>query len=410
MSTSSRIVVVGAGHAGGTVAGLLRQYGWTGPITLVGEEPLAPYQRPPLSKAWLKGEASGESLALRPEASYAASGIELRLATQAVAIDRAARQVRLASGEALDYDTLVLALGSRLRKLPIPGASLPGVLELRTAADADRIKAALRPGVRLAVVGGGYIGLEVAASARALGAKVTLFEREQRLLARVASPELSQFYDRLHRAKGVEILLEAGVSALEAGPLGSIGQVALADGRRIACDVAIVGVGALANDEIAQAAGIACNDGILVDLEARTSDPAIFAIGDCTRRPLPHYARLARLESVPNALEQARQVASVLCGKPAPAPEVPWFWSDQYDVKLQMAGMPFDVAGNVLRGDAAGHKFANFLLDAAGTIRAVEAINAPAEFMGGRQLIASRKIIDPSRLADLAVPMKALMA
>ena len=409
MSETSNIVIAGAGHAGGSAAAFLRQFGWTGAITLVGEEPLAPYQRPPLSKAWLKGEASAESLALRPLGFYADSAIVLRLGRRVDSIDRSSRTVTLDTRETLAYGHLILALGSRLRQLPVPGADLEGVLELRTAADADRIKAALEPGLRLAVVGGGYIGLEVAASARALGAAVTVIEREERLLARVASAGLSQFFQSTHAAKGVEILLGANVAALE-GAAGRVSGVRLGDGRLVACDAAIIGVGALANDAMAAAAGLACNDGIIVDLSARTSDPNIFAIGDCTRRPLPHYQRLARLESVPNALEQARQAASAICGRPAPAPDVPWFWSDQYDVKLQMAGMPFDVAGAVTRGDPAKSRFAIFLLDAAGAIQAVEAINAPAEFMAGRQLIANRRIIGSERLANPTISMKELIA
>ena len=344
MTKHSSIVIAGAGHAGGSAAGFLRQFGWTGQITLIGEEPLPPYQRPPLSKAWLKGEANADSLALRPLKYYSDNGIDLRLGRRVTTVDRAARTVTLDTNEILDYGHLILALGSRLRKLPVPGAGLPGVLELRTAADADRIKAALKPDMRLAVVGGGYIGLEVAASARGLGAVVTVIEREERLLARVASPGLSQFFQSTHAAKGVDILLGANVAALEGDASGRVSAVRLADGRQIACDAAIVGVGALANDAIAAAAGLECSDGMMVDLAARTSDAEIFAIGDCTRRPLPHYQKVARLESVPNALEQARQAASAICGRPAPAPEVPWFWSDQYDVKLQMAGMPFDVA------------------------------------------------------------------
>ena len=394
-------------------AGLLPDFcaniGWTGKITLVGEEPLPPYQRPPLSKAWLKGEANADSLALRPLKFYADTGIDLRLGERVTSIDRATRAVTLDNGDVLEYGHLILALGSRLRKLPVPGADLSGILELRTAADADRIKAVIKPGMTLAVVGGGYIGLEVAASARALGAAVTVIEREERLLARVASPGLSSFFQAKHAAKGVEILLRANVAALEGEASGRVSAVRLADGRRIVCDAAIVGVGALANDAIAAAAGLECNDGMMVDLAARTSDANIFAIGDCTRRPLPHYQKVARLESVPNALEQARQAASAICGRPAPAPEVPWFWSDQYDVKLQMAGMPFDVASSVTRGDPEAAKFAIFLLDAAGAVQAVEAINAAPEFMAGRQLIANRKMVAAERLADTTISMKDLI-
>lgn len=408
MRTDGSVVIIGAGHAGGSAAAFLRQFGWSGPIMLVGEEPLIPYQRPPLSKAWLKGLITADSLSLKPAEYYRQAHIDLRLATRAMAIDRQARRVELQNGDRLPYDHLVLALGSRSRKLPVPGAGLHSVLELRTAADADRIKAALLPGRRLAIIGGGYIGLEVAASARALGLAVTVIEREARLLARVASPELSRYYERVHRAQGVEILLDASVAGLDGDGAGVVAGVRLGDGRRIACDVALVGVGAQANDELARTAGLECNDGIMVDGSARTSDASVWAIGDCTRRPLPHYGRTARLESVPNALEQARVAAGALCGRELPVPEVPWFWSDQYDVKLQMAGLPFDVADTVMRGNVSAGRFAIFHLDAAGAVRAVEAINAAAEFMGGRALIASRKTIDARRLADTTIAMKEL--
>jgi 3-phenylpropionate/trans-cinnamate dioxygenase ferredoxin reductase subunit len=281
------------------------------------------------------------------------------------------------------------------------------VLELRTAADADLLKEALRPGATLAIIGGGYIGLEAAASARSLGAEAVIIERESRVLARVACPVLSDFFTDFHRAKGVTIVTDAQVAALE-GAAGRVARVRLADGRAVACDAALVGVGAIANDELARAAGLACDNGITVDLGARTEDPAIYAIGDCTRRPLPLYDRMGRLESVPNALEQAKQAAFMICGKPAPAPEVPWFWSDQYDLRLQIAGMPFDTAQIAVRGDVASGKFALFHLTADGVVQAVEAVNASTEFMGGRRIIARRKRLSRARIEDMAVSMQEL--
>jgi 3-phenylpropionate/trans-cinnamate dioxygenase ferredoxin reductase subunit len=396
-------VIVGAGHAGGSVAAFLRQFGHDGEIVLIGEEPLAPYQRPPLSKAWLKGEADSESLLLRPESFYAEHGIELRVATRVRAIDRAARTVSLGNGGEVAYDALVLATGSSNRKLPIPGADHPDVLELRTAADADRVKAALTPGRRLVVVGAGYIGLEVAASARALGCEAVVLEREDRVLARVASEPLSRFFEAYHRERGVEIVVGAAVTAIEPQARGA----RLSDGRVVEGDVTLVGVGAQANDALASAAGLVCDGGIVVDLEARTSDPAIYAVGDCTRRPLPLYGAAGRLESVPNALEQAKQAAAAIAGTPPPAGEVPWFWSDQYDVKLQIAGVPVDPDRLIVRGDPAEARFAVFHLKG-DVVQAVEAVNAPPEFMAGRQLIAKRAPVDPARLADLAVSMKAV--
>ncbi len=309
----------------------------------------------------------------------------------------------------MSYDYLILALGARARRLPLPGAELAGVLELRSAADADRLKAVLHPGAHLAVIGGGYIGLEAAASARALGAEVTIIERESRVLARVACTILSDFFQTFHRAQGVTIEVDAQVAALE-GIGGRVTGVRLGDGRLIACDAALIGVGAVANDELARDAGLACQNGIVVDLAARTDDPAIFAVGDCTSRPLPLYERMGRLESVPNALEQAKQAAAAICGKPPPTPEVPWFWSDQYDLRLQIAGMPFDATEIVVRGDIAAGKFALFHLTADGTVQAVEAVNASTEFMGGRRIIARRKRLTRARIEDMSVSMQELAA
>ena len=406
---SRHIVIAGAGHAGGSVAAMLRQFGWQGAITLIGEEPIPPYQRPPLSKAWLKGEATADSLALRPAKFYPDAAIDLRLNTRVTGIDRSAKTVELSDGGTLGYDTLILAMGARARRLPVAGAELDWVLELRSAADADRLKAVLHPGARLAVIGGGYIGLEAAASARALGAAVTIVERESRVLARVACPILSDFFQSFHRAQGVTIEVDAGVAALE-GADGRVTGVRLDDGRVIPCDAALIGVGAVANDELARQAGLTCQNGIAVDLTARTNDKAIFAIGDCTSRPLPLYDRVGRLESVPNALEQAKQAAAYICGKPAPAPEVPWFWSDQYDLRLQIAGMPFDATEIVVRGDVAAGHFALFHLTEDGTVQAVEAVNAAPEFMGGRRIIARRKRLTRVRIEDMSVSMQELAA
>ncbi|MBK1658306.1 NAD(P)/FAD-dependent oxidoreductase [Paracraurococcus ruber] len=404
-----RIVIAGAGHAGGSAAAFLRQYGWKGGITLVGEEANAPYQRPPLSKAWLKGEATAESLALRPARFYAQQNIELRLGTRLEVLDRAAKRLVLSDGTALGYDRLILALGARPRALPLPGADLAGVLALRGTIDADALQAALKPGARLAVIGGGYIGLEVAASARALGAGAVVIEREARVLARVAGADLSAFLERAHRARGVEIVTGAQVQAIE-GQDGAARAVLLQDGTRIPADTVLVGIGAMPNLELAREAGLDCGAGIVVDLAARTSDPAIYAIGDCTQRPLPLYDRAGRLESVPNAIEQAKQAAADLCGRPPPPPEVPWFWSDQFELRLQMAGLAFDARETVVRGDMAADSFAVFHLDAAQRVLAVEAVNAPTDFMAGRLLVAKQARVAPDLLRDTATPLKDLAA
>jgi 3-phenylpropionate/trans-cinnamate dioxygenase ferredoxin reductase component len=402
------VVIVGGGHAGGSAAAFLRQYGYEGPITVIGEEPIAPYQRPPLSKAWLKGEADADALALRPDSFYAEKDITLRLSTKATSIQRSARTVTLEDGEAIPYDTLILATGATPKRLRLPGHELEGVQVLRSAADAEQLKLALGPGKRLAVIGGGYIGLEAAASARALGADAVVIEALPRILTRSSCPALSEFFTSYHQAHGVVFELNARIEGFE-GKDGHVTGVKLADGRVIPCDDAVVGIGVAPNDELARDAGLEAVDGIVVDATARTADPHVYAIGDVTHRPMPLYERMARLESVANALEQAKQAASAIAGRPAPPHEVTWNWSDQYDVKLQLAGVAYDADETLLRGDPAAAKFAVFHLKGS-VIRAVEAVNAPAEFMAARQLIGSQKPIDRAKLADTAVSMKEVAA
>ena len=402
------VLIVGGGHAAGAAAAALRQAGHEGPITLVGAEPVVPYQRPPLSKAWLKAEATEADLLLRPASFYPEKSIALELGRRVVALDLQARQVRLDDGRSLAWDQLVLATGSRLRKLPVPGADAQGVLELRTLADAERIRGVLHAGMTLAVIGGGYVGLEVAASARALGAQVVVLERESRLLARVASPALSAFFEACHRGHGVDLRLGASVQAL-AVEGDRVCGVVLADGTTIACDAAVVGIGALAEDDLARSVGLQCDDGILVDEQCRTSAEGVYAIGDCTRRPLPRYGITARLESVPNALEQARQVAACIVGKPAVKSDTPWFWSDQYDVRLQIVGLPVAVSEQVVRGDPASGKFAVFHLGEGGVLQAVEAVNSPAEFAAARQWVGARQVLDPARVADTTLTPKQIV-
>ncbi|MDZ4376209.1 MAG: FAD-dependent oxidoreductase [Phenylobacterium sp.] len=406
---NAHVVIVGAGHAGGTAAALLRQYGHEGPITLIGDEPIPPYQRPPLSKAWLKGEADADSLALKPVEFYAEARIDFRPNVKAIRLNRGEKTVALSDGSTVSYDHLILATGARAIALPIPGADLSGVLFLRTAADAEALKSAVGPGKRLAVLGGGYIGLEVAASGRALGADVVVLEREARILARVACPALSNFFQAYHEKHAVRFELGCSVVGFE-GRDGQVTGVRLEDGRVLDCDAVVVGVGATPNDELANDAGLDCARGVVVDLDARSvSDPAVFAIGDVAHRPMPIYDRMFRMESVPNALEQAKQAASAIMGRPRPTGECPWQWSDQYDLKLQIAGYAFDVDEIVIRGDPASGKFAVFHLKG-DQIQSVEAINAPPEFMMGKQLILNRKPVDKARLADTSVSMKEVAA
>lgn len=405
---TGRVVIVGAGHAGGTAAALLRQYGHTGPIHLLGEEPVAPYQRPPLSKAWLKGEADADSLALRPLEFYGEHDIEFRPGVRVNALHRSGKVVALEGGGDLAYDFLILAMGARAIPLAAPGADLDDVLFLRTAADAEQLKSRLGPGVRVAVIGAGYIGLEVAASSRALGAEVVVFERESRLLARVACPPLSDFFQRYHERHGVAFELGAQVIAID-GEAGRMSGVTLADGRTVACDVVVVGIGAQPNDDLAAEAGLETRRGVVVDLDARTGDPSVFAIGDVSLRPMPIYDRMFRMESVPNALEQAKQAASAITGRPRPAGECPWQWSDQYDLKLQIAGYAFDADETLLRGNPDTGRFAVFHLKG-DLVQSVEAINAPPEFMMGKQLILSRRPVSKTKLADPLVSMKQVAA
>lgn len=400
-----KVVIVGAGHAGGTAAVLLRASGFEGEIVMIGEEPAPPYQRPPLSKAWLKGKADLDSLLLRPAEYYAEHGIDLRTGMTVISIARGERTVRLSDGTVETYDALILATGSTGRRLPLPGADRPDLIELRTLADAERLKDRLESGRRLVIVGGGYVGLEAAASARSLGCEVVLLERLDRVLKRVASEPLSSFFTERHRAEGVDIRVGVEVAGFEDS------GVRLGDGTLVEADVALVGVGALANDALARAAGLDCDTGgsggIRVDETARTSDPAIYAIGDVTLRPVPVHGCTVRLESVPNALEQARQAAHAIVGRPQSAPEVPWFWSDQYEVKLQIAGLPMEADRTLVRGDPAAGRFAVFHLSG-DRIVCVEAVSAPPEFMAGKQLIQRRTAVDVAKLADTGVSMKAV--
>lgn len=410
------VIIVGAGHAGGAAAVALRQAGCAGPIILIGDEPHPPYQRPPLSKAWLKGDAAEDALALKGDEWYGANSVELRVGQSVVALDPAARAITLSDGSTLTYGALILATGARAR--PLPGASEPlakplakplaGLLTLRNRADADALKQRLGPGQRLVIIGAGYVGLEVAASALAAGGAVTVLEREPRVLARVASPEMSDFFSRVHTERGVDLRTGVAVDAIESRD-GAVTGVRLGNGETIACNAVLVGIGAIPNVELAAAAGITCDDGIIVDAEARTSDPHIYAIGDVTRRPLPLYERMTRLESVPSALEQAKQAACAIVGAPAPAHETPWFWSDQYDVKLQIAGLPFDADQRVTRGNPGSGRFAVFHL-ADGRLVAVEAANAPQEFMAAKLMIHNRKYVDAALLGDLSVSMKEILA
>jgi 3-phenylpropionate/trans-cinnamate dioxygenase ferredoxin reductase subunit len=401
------VVIVGAGQAGSSAATMLRQAGYKGTVTLVGDELCRPYRRPPLSKAYLKGAASFDSLKLWPDPYYEQLGIRVLTGAAVEGIDPPAKRIRLATNTTLNYDTLILATGSRPRKLTIPGSELTGVHELRSVADADRLIAALARSKGLALIGGGYVGLEAAASARAMGVNVTVIEREARLLARVASVPLAHFFEQYHSDRGVSVLTSARVEELVDAD-GAVSGVRLDDGRVIPCDLVLVGIGAVSCDALALAAGLTCRNGVVVDEHARTSDASIFAIGDVTCRPLSVYeGRMFRLESVPNALEQARQAVNTIMELADPKPEVPWFWSDQYELKLQIAGIPFDSDDLAIRGSVAGARFTIFHL-AGKRLVSAEAVNCPADFVVARKLIVQRTAVTKAQLTDPDCDLKQL--
>ena len=340
MTLHSGTVIAGAGFAAGEFAIRLRQGGYPHPITLIGAERHLPYHRPPLSKAYLSGAASDDALLLRPDTAYAKAEITFLGGTQVTAIDRAAKRITLDGGDAVPYDRLVLATGGHARRLNCPGATLDGVLALRTLDDVAAIRARMQPGARLVIIGGGYIGLEVAAVAIKQRVAVTVVEAAPRVLARVAGAEISAFYEQAHRDAGVTILTGASVTALTpaADAPGHVGGVALADGSELPADFVIAGVGLIPNDGLARDAGLRVENGIWVDEYCRTEDESILAIGDCANHPSAFLGRRVRLESVPNAIEQARVAADTILGKMLPYAAIPWFWSDQYDLKLQAVG------------------------------------------------------------------------
>ena len=396
------VVIVGAGHAAVQAVDTLRREGHTGAIVLVGDEPWLPYNRPPLSKKYLAGELERERLLLRSAQYYQQHRVETRLGVRATAIDRASQRLRLGDGSELTYDKLLLCVGSKPRRLEVPGHDLAGIHCLRTIADVDAIRADLAAARRMVVVGGGYIGLEAAACARQLGIEATVLEMADRPMARVVAPEVSAFYVRRHEREGVRIVCNASVSGF-AGD-GRVSAVRCGD-REFPADVVIVGVGILPDVTLAAAAGLRCDNGVWVDEQCRTSDPNVFAAGDCTNHPSVRYGRRVRLESVDNAVEQAKTAAANICGKPARHEHVPWFWSDQYDVKLQIAGLSEGYDQAVVRGDPDSGSFALYYF-AGGELLAVDAINSMRDFMSGKKWLAERKRPDPARVADPSVDLK----
>ena len=405
MTHPDAITIVGAGHAAGQMVASLRQGGFAGTITLFGDEAHLPYQRPPLSKSVLKGELEPARALLKPESWYVAQTVDVRGESRVASIDRAARTLALEDGTQHAFDRLILATGSRPIALPVPGADLPGVHDLRTLDDAMAIRAAAAAGRRAVIVGGGYIGLEAAASLRTLGLEVAVLERESRVLARVTSPMISEFFESLHARHNVD--LRTGCSAIEIVGERRAERVLLDNGDALPCDLVLVGIGITPNVELARSAGLTCDDGIVVDRDARTDDAAIYAIGDCTQRELVHYGRRGRLESVHNALEQAKLASAHILGTQRPEEDCPWFWSDQFDVKLQIAGLSAGYDDLLVRGDPGSRHFAALYLRA-GILIAVDAVNSPRDFMPSKTLIARRVACDPVALVDPSVPLKSL--
>jgi len=397
-------VIVGASHASVQAIDTLRREGHKGPIVLVGDEPHLPYNRPPLSKKFLSGELERERLLLRSPQFYEQHSVETRLGVRVTAIDRSAQRLRLSDGAELTYDKLLLCVGSRPRMLEVPGYDLAGIHYLRTIADVDAIRADLPGARRLVVVGAGYIGLEAAASARHLGLDVTVVEMADRPMNRVVAPELSGFYTRRHEKEGVRIHCNTSVTAFLGD--GHVRAVACGD-QEFPADLVIVGVGILPDVSLAAAAGIRCENGVWVDENCQTSDPNVYAAGDCTNHPSVRYGRRVRLESVDNAVEQAKTAASNMCGRPARHAHVPWFWSDQYDVKLQIAGLSQGYDQAIVRGNPDTGSFALYYL-ASGELLAVDAVNSPRDFMTGRKWIAERKHPDAAGLADTSIDLKTL--
>jgi 3-phenylpropionate/trans-cinnamate dioxygenase ferredoxin reductase subunit len=410
--SADAVVVVGAGHAAGEMSVALRSHGFTGEIILVGEEAYLPYQRPALSKGFLTGEISHEQLYVRSAASFAKADIRLIPNVRVLSIDRARKCISASDGRIIFYSKLVLATGGRPRRLALTDVRVdaaPNIHYLRTIDDVTSMQNSFKKGMRLVIVGGGYIGLEVAAAARQRELNVTLLESLPRVLARVTAPQVSEFYAALHRSAGVDVRVNAELTGFVFDPTGRVVGVETRDGGGVAADFVLVGIGLLPNTELAESAGLKIDNGIAVDEFGQTSDPDILAIGDCTSHPNRHAGRRVRLESVASSVEQARTAAAWLSGKSLPNDSVPWFWSDQYKLKLQIVGLNQGYDQVVLRGSPDSQSFLAFYLKD-GTLLAVDAVNRIRDFMTCKKLVAARIRVDPSQLADESIPLTTLVA
>ena len=401
-----QIVIVGAGQAAVQAVDTLRRRGFTGKLTLIGEEPWLPYQRPPLSKKYLAGALERERLLIRPAHFFADHGVTTHLGRRVTDLAPRARHVRLDDGLVIPYDGLLLATGSRPRRVAVPGADLEGVHYLRTIADADRIRGGCTHGGRLVIVGGGYIGLEVAATARELGMQVTVLEMAARIMSRVTCPEISAFYESEHRRHGVDIRCNETLRALHGDArTAKVRSVLTEQGGDYPADLVLIGVGVVPADELAKAAGLACENGVVTEAHCRTSDEAIYAAGDCASHLNRQYGRHLRLESVDNAFEQGTTAALNLIGNETLHDKLPWFWSDQFDLKLIIVGISHGYDSVVMRGSPATRSFSACYLRA-GELIAIDSINSPRDQMAARKLIAAHARPQPAKLADAGIALK----
>lgn len=405
-ASSDAVVIVGAGQAGGEVAMALRQNQYAGRVVLIGDEPHLPYRRPPLSKTFLSGEATTESLLIRRAEAYAKQDVDFIGPVGVNRIDRNAKFVELDDGKRIGYAKLVLATGGRPRRLSLAGAEKPNVHYVRTIADVEALREDFQPGRRLVVIGGGYIGLETAAVGIKKGLQVTVLEALPRVLARVAAPELSAFYERAHCSRGVDVRTGVKIRAL----LGAerVEAVEFEDGSRLEADLVIAGIGLLPNIELAVSAGLEVGNGIVVDAYSRSSDPDILAVGDVAQHQNSFLGRSLRLESVPSAQEQGRTAALTICGKLVEHAAVPWFWSDQFDLKLQMVGLSEGYDRFVIRGNVATESFSAFYLKD-DTVICAECVNRAQDFAVAKKLVAARAAVLSTALADESLPLKNLI-
>lgn len=404
LMTDRKCIIIGASHAASQAVAALRQQGWQGHISIIGDEPYLPYHRPPLSKDYLSGAKTLEDIFIRQQAFYEKADVDFILGVKVTGINRADKKIMVEDGESLDYDKLLITTGARVRELTVPGSDLDGVCYLRDLNDVQRVREHAGKGKKAVIIGGGYIGLETAASLRKLGMEVTVLEFMPRVLQRVTAPEVSAFYTRIHTEEGVRIITEVQVEALEGSD--NVEAVLCNNGERIPADLVVVGIGVMPNVELAEAAGLKVDNGILVDEFCRTNDPDILAAGDCASHYNRLYDRQIRLESVQNANDQATVAAHTICGKEKVYDSLPWFWSDQFDLKLQICGLSMGYTDVVIRGDIErGRSFAAFYFDN-DRLLAVDAINRPQDFMIGKRLITERRNIDKAKLADESISLK----